>query len=190
MTWYAVHTAARAERLAHRRLAEQGFETLYLHYAGTIRHARRVIGVMKPLFPRYLFVNVAPGQGVGTVNDTDGVSTIVRGPDGPYEIPEAVIERMRGWCVDASGRVPTPPGEGERRRLPAGTEVTIADPASPWRGIIATVTLDMGDELRVLMDLFGGKVEATMPVQGVEPVSPEWMLVGDQTPQKRRARRR
>ena len=36
MTWFVVHTESRGEWLANTRLREQGYETLYLHFAGTI----------------------------------------------------------------------------------------------------------------------------------------------------------
>ena len=54
--WYLVHTRPNSERKAELNLQAQGFATFLPQIEKTIRHARRLKTVRRPLFPRYLFV--------------------------------------------------------------------------------------------------------------------------------------
>ena len=59
-TWFAVHTKPWKEGLVARLLHHQGYETLYLHHATTVKHARRTRMVLRALFPRYVFAASSP----------------------------------------------------------------------------------------------------------------------------------
>lgn len=168
--WYAVYTKARAEWLVHKGLREQGYETLYLHRRATVSHARRKIGVLRPYFPRYVFVAVGPRQSVYAVNTTIGVSTVVYAGLDPLEIPAEVIAELRARG-DENGLVEER-GPEARKRLKRGQQVRIA--GGPFEGLLALVALDSGNAIRVWLDGFGGKVEAILDPSGLEPVSPEW----------------
>ena len=93
-TWFACYTNPQKEGLVHMLLGLQGFETLYLHYPWTIRHARKERHILRSYFPRYIFVAVGQGQAVGNINNTTGVSTVVMQGDDPLEIPLPVIEEL------------------------------------------------------------------------------------------------
>ena len=168
IAWYAVHTNARAEWLAHRELRRQGYDTLYLHYRGTVSHARRKIGVLKPYFPRYLFVGVKPGQSVGTINNSAGVSTVVYFGDQPLVIPPEVIAELR-TRGDQNGAIDVPP-EKVRKRLESGTEVRLA--AGPFAGFVATVALDRGKSIMVWLSLFDRRISATFGPEDIEILHP------------------
>ena len=152
-------------------LKRQGFDTLFLHYGKVIKHARKTRRVIRSLFARYVFVGVVPGQPLYDINSTIGVSTIVYRGDKPLEIPLPVIEELRARG-DAKGRCKLPPEliAGYRKRFREGEQVSITD--GPLAGLFAVVALDKGHEVRVWLEMFGGKVEALMDPKGLESGSP------------------
>lgn len=168
MGWYAVHTNSRSEWLAAKRLKEQGYEVLYLHYQDVVKHARRKIAVLKPYFPRYLFTHVDPCQSIYTINKTEGVSTVVYAADEPLQIPFSVIEELRERA-DKNGLVTLQPQEKEeRRRFNKGEKVRIEE--GPFIGFVAAVSLDTGSKVRVFLDMFKGRVESEFFPAQVSPV--------------------
>lgn len=169
MPWYIVMTKPRAEWAVHTELRRLGYDTLYLHRRETISHARRKIAVIRPLYARYLFVAVAPGQAFPRRDEPYGVSTILRGPSGPREIPETEIEQERTRC-DETGLV-APPAPIVRALIPPGTEVVITQ--GVWSQFPGIVTLDDGKEITVSMNLFGRDTPAVVPAAWVRPVSPK-----------------
>ena len=70
-------------------------------------HARRKIGVLRPLFPRYLFVAVGPGRSLYEVNTTPGVATVLHVGGVPLEIAVEIIDLLRKRA-DEHGRTDAP----------------------------------------------------------------------------------
>ncbi len=167
-TWYAVHTKPQKEGLVHMLLGLQGFETLYLHYPWTIRHARRVKHIMRSYFPRYIFVEVGPGQAMADINNTIGVSTVVYMGDEPLEIPEPVIAELR-LRADETGLLHLTPEETneQRRRYRRGQKVRITE--GVLEGLEAVIGVDAGHEVKVWMNLFQGRVQVSLPPEAVSP---------------------
>jgi transcriptional antiterminator RfaH len=54
--WFAVNTQPLAGARAGRNLENQGFRAFMPRHRGRVRHARKLIPVLAPLFPRCLFV--------------------------------------------------------------------------------------------------------------------------------------
>ena len=150
-TWYAVFTKPQKEGLVHTLLTLQGFETLYLHYPWTIRHARKERHVLRSYFPRYIFVSVGHGQAVGDINNTIGVSTVVYQGDDPLEIPLPVIEELR-LRADESGLLKVTPEETteQRKRYRRGQKVRITE--GVLEGLQAVIGLDAGHEVVIGID--------------------------------------
>lgn len=167
-SWYAVHTIARGEYMAHRSLRAAGFDTLYLHYQGTAKHARRVIGVLKPLFPRYLFVGVRPGQSFYTINNTPGVASVVHGNGGPLSISAQVIQDLAARA-DSDGRVGAPE-KAKRRLYKPGERVRVTE--GPLAGYDATVCVDDAERITILIDMFRRQGEVQMDPSAVKLASP------------------
>ena len=57
-SWYVVHTRPRGEETARRHLMRQGFDAFLPQYLKRRRHARRTDWVPRPLFPRYIFIEM------------------------------------------------------------------------------------------------------------------------------------
>jgi transcriptional antiterminator RfaH len=170
--WYAVQTQPRAEWMVHRKLRQQGYGTLHLHYQALVSHARRKIAVLRAYFPGYLFVEIGPAQSAMAVNTTHGVLGLVHAGELPVEVPARVIEELRAKG-DSAGLMPLEVGERLeqlRRQMAPGTAVRLVN--GPFAGFLGTVALDDGPELRLWLDLFGRRVKAVTSADFVERLSP------------------
>lgn len=148
--WYVVHTKARAEWGVNKTLKERGYATFYPHYEGTVKHARKVIGVQKPAWPRYLLVGVGPDQGFYLINNCPGVSTVLHDADGPFEVPERIVARWRAQAHENGRLIDPPDGRTERKRFEKGEQVRIAKGA--FEGFLATVELDAPKQVLVWVE--------------------------------------
>lgn len=161
--WYVVMTNAKYEPLVNNRLKADGFLTFWPHFTEEVRkhRGRGLITKLRSYFPRYLFVSPAPHQSLYQVNNTVGVATVLHGDDGPYLVPDEVVQTIRKKC-NADGLLyddhrPTP---GARQLLKAGEEVTIKE--GPLAGFLALVTVDQGDQIKVEVEMFRGRVAAEL----------------------------
>ena len=161
--WYAVHTHASAEFKAQEHLRRQSYQTYLPRYAKAIRHARRTHQVLRPLFPRYLFVSLdLATQGWRSIRSTIGVTDIVCFGDRPASLPSGFIESLRSQ-EDESGKIHRAPF----RRLKSGDSVVILDgPFSRLVGICERMTDD--ERVSILLDLLGRKVRVRLDIEAVE----------------------
>ena len=167
MNWFAVHTNTRAETTVDRQLRQTGFQTLYLHYHDIVNHARRQASIIKPYFPRYLFAQVIAPQSVGQIGRTQGVTAVVCAGDEPLQVPPSVIDELRARA-DHNGLVQMSGKEREaRRRWLEGQQVRIRE--GVFAGLLATVELDTGDQIRLWLDMFRGRVRADLRPDQVSP---------------------
>lgn len=76
--WFVAYTQALRENIAEFQLRRQGFSVYLPRYRAERRHARRTDTVLRPLFPRYLFV--APSDSsppISVANSSIGVVGLV-----------------------------------------------------------------------------------------------------------------
>jgi transcriptional antiterminator RfaH len=160
--WYLVHTLPNNETRADINLRRQGFGTYLPCYQRQRRHARRTDVVVRPLFPRYLFVQLDLARDMWrSVHSTFGVSTLVFASEKPAVLPLHVIDEIRAR-EDEDGFVAL--------SLPAGLK-----PGSPVRlvdGLFADhqgVLERIADERRVsvLLSLLGRQVRVFVPAASV-----------------------
>lgn len=132
-SWFAVYTKPRQERTALEHLQRQGF-TCYLPLAhNPYQRRKRIVGAAsaakaaqraakkpttpEPLFPRYLFLNTAPGQqSLAPVRSTRGVANLVRFGTRLAEVHETVIQTIKNRQDPNTGLVtldpvPVEPGD-------------------------------------------------------------------------------
>jgi transcriptional antiterminator RfaH len=163
ITWYAAYTHCGAEAKAYEHLLRQGYATYLPRYRRWVRHARRQAQVLRPLFPRYLFVGVDRlTQRWRPIRSTAGVVGLVTSAEEPVPIASEVIETLRRRQ-----------GEGAFDLLSAAQRLREADMVRVTEGPFADLVgrlLGAADHERVyiLLDLLGRAVRAEVPAVAVE----------------------
>ena len=160
--WYVVRCQANAERRARDNLVRQEFRVWLPLCRKTRRHARRTESVLRPLFPRYLFLAAdfaeVPWR---PILSTYGVSGLLSGPDGPAPVPEGVIEALQARA-DSEGIVALSTEAfrtGERVRVVHG-------PLAELEGIFQTRT--DSERIQLLLTLMGHAVRVIVRSDDIE----------------------
>ena len=94
--WYVVNTKPNAESRAAQHLVRQGYDVYMPRLLRSRKHARKVDFVVRPLFPRYLFVRLDLAcDRWHAVQSTFGVQSLVLAGEKPAEIHEAIIAEIK-----------------------------------------------------------------------------------------------
>lgn len=96
LEWQLLYTKAHAESWVEVNLRAQGFSVLLPRVASR--------GGFAPLFPRYVFAGIRPGQRTAPLRSTLGVLYVVSHADRPARVPLDVIAEIRAR-MDAHGVV-------------------------------------------------------------------------------------
>ncbi len=162
--WYVVHTHPHAEERALRHLERQRYDTWLPLYRKRRRHAGRQETVLRPLFPRYLFVHVdLTVERWRPILSTVGVHRIVGGPAGPQPIRGDVIAGLKeraspdGYFDLADPSLKS----GDRVRILVG-------PLADLEGIFQADS--DAERVSILLRLMGREVRVTMRSDDVEAV--------------------
>ncbi len=163
MTWFVVYTLPQQEEVAARHLIRQGFDVYLPRYEKSVRHARKSSKVMRPLFPRYLFVSIdLDTQRWRSVNGTVGVKNIVSFGDKPAAVPEGVVEEIQARETE-NGAVRLeevyPFKEGDRLEFVSG----------PFRDHVAVFLgkAPEQDKVHVLLSLLGRETRLAVSYNSV-----------------------
>lgn len=166
--WYALMTQPRKEWAVDERLREQGYETFFPFHTAVKRISARKWGttsVKRAYFPRYLFVRVKDDQSLYPVEKTIGAVGLIRFGQEVIEIPAKVIQALAQRIATGTFE-PEPkatgPKPGERYRL--------GEEAGAFYGLVAIIRqVAKGNrEVSVWLDLFGGRVEASVAPEMLE----------------------
>ena len=151
LRWYAVHTQPRRELRAKNHLENQSYQVFLPLRLKTIRHARKLMNVASPFFPRYLFIQLDLTQHRWrSVNGTVGVTGLVMQGDIPHPVPRGVVEAMIA-SIDSKGLLCFADS------LKPGTQVRLAaGPFADQLGILDR--LDDSGRVRVLLEIMGGNI--------------------------------
>jgi transcription elongation factor/antiterminator RfaH len=162
--WYAVYTLPNREFRAKTQLDNQGFRVFLPQRLKATRHARRLLDVARPYFPRYLFIQLDLSRHAWrSVNGTFGVASLVMQGERPHPIPRGVVETMIN-SVDAKGFLRLD------QRLTVGSQIRIA--AGPFAEKLATLDrLDDSGRVRVLLEILGGPVNVYVARELVMPAA-------------------
>ena len=163
--WYLVYAKPRQETVARMNLERQGY-TVYLPLVRQARrHKGRVITVVLPMFPRYLFIQLdRQTDNWGPIRSTFGVVSIVRFGQTAAAVPEDLITLLRSR-EDESG-IQILPLEQYRR----GTKVRITEGGfAGYEGIF--VAHSGGERVTVLLQVLGRYTRARVELGAIEPAS-------------------
>lgn len=164
ISWYAALTRPNSEALALQNLARQGYQVYLPRCRVWISHARRRQAVLRPLFPRYLFVGLDRAlMRWRPILSTLGVSDLVRSGEWPLPVPDPVVAALKaGESAGAFDRF-----DG-RQRLRLGERVRIT--AGAFEDMVGRlVELRDQDRVVVLLDLLGRSVHARLAARALEP---------------------
>ena len=160
--WFVVQSRPHKELFASRNLENQGYRVFLPRLRKSIRHARRLREVERPLFPRYLFVELDLGtQRWRPILGTYGVTHLITENARPLPAPRGLIEAFIARA-DSSDVVDLSPA------LAPGQNVELL--SGPFAGKIgALVSHDGAGRVRVLLELLGGQREIAVPANAVAP---------------------
>ena len=104
MTWYALSTKPQAEMRALLRLLATDYAAyLPLAYVER-RHGRRIETLTVALYGRYVFLNLADGQGLEAALSLGEISDVVRHDGGiPWVIPDDAMASVFYAALDCGG---------------------------------------------------------------------------------------
>ena len=153
MDWCVVYTNVNKETIAEKNLIGQNFITYMPKYKKIISHARKISTVIKPLFPRYLFVNVdLVAQRWPIINSTYGVNAIISMEGKPVIISEDIINKIK-LCEKPDENINVVPYS----IMTKGDEVNILEGVfSGKKGIFNGLTDN--NRVKVLFNLLGKEV--------------------------------
>jgi len=164
-SWVAVSTHHFKETVAVANLERQGFVAYCPMIRKSIRHARRLREVLRPLFPGYVFIRLDLHRDQWRpVLSTVGVRHLIRFGDRLGVLPEAFVEGLLER--EEGGVVPIP---RYRESYRPGEKLRFRD--GPFEGLIATVlNCETNDRLLVLIDMLRQSVRVRTPIEDVVPV--------------------
>jgi transcriptional antiterminator RfaH len=144
MHWYLIHTKPRQEKCALQNLEQQGYQC-YMPLLPKEKLRQGAVALTdEPLFPRYLFINLAQdfmAKSWSPILSTKGVSRLVRFGTDPARVDDALIEHLRSHEVrvlDEPERLFKP---GERVLLTEG----------PFAGIEGIYQMADGDQRVIIL---------------------------------------
>ena len=160
--WYVAQLKPNGYTKAVANLGQQGFETFMPMRRKTVRHARQMREVLRPVFPGYLFIQLgAERSDWRKINSTFGVSRLISFEKAlPAAVPDALMAGLRARC-DAD-QILQPLDD-----LQAGEEVRMLSGAfAEFVGKIETFVAD--DCVRLLFDFMGQVTRVDVPRSDVE----------------------
>jgi transcriptional antiterminator RfaH len=147
--WYLAQLKPGGFERAVVNLQRQGFSTLMPVRDTSTRRNGKLATSRKPLFPGYLFTQVAPGrQSWRVINSTYGVARLVSlSGSEPTPVPDGIMATLQ-VRMDENGVFGAP-----EDLKPGDTVRIIVGPFAQQLAIIETV--EPGDRVFILMDLMG-----------------------------------
>lgn len=160
--WYTVHSKPRQEITAEQNLQRQGFETYLPKIGLRKRKSSKWVKIVEPLFPRYLFIRVDPGQhSLAPVRSTTGVAGLVRFGNLLQPVPPAVIEYLKQ--VESLETAQHPADDWPHQ---PGDKVDIL--AGPFAGLSGVFQVATGqDRALLLIELLGRQNTATVDLHAI-----------------------
>jgi len=153
LQWFALYTRSNCERVVQQQLRGRNMAALLPEYAGSN-------GELRPLFPGYVFVQVAPAQRRRAVQ-IPFVVHMVNFSGEPAVIPE---EQLRPYLQAEAAGVTLQPWPF----LTSGTRVRVR--SGPLQGVVGIFDRRRGGRLVLNVDLLAGAAAVEIAADAVEPL--------------------
>ena len=160
--WYVVHTQTNKESKAALHLQRQGFEIYLPRYLRVVNHARTARTVVRPLFQRYLFVQLNTEiERWRSINGTFGVSYVITSGEHPLPTPKGMVEAIRQRENEQGlvGMLPPVYEVGQRLEVIEGP-LAMAD-------VFFQKFTGNNKRVMVLLEMLGRTVQTSMPASTV-----------------------
>jgi transcriptional antiterminator RfaH len=163
--WFAIRTKPQQEQVAKLHYQRQGYG-VYLPMMRTIvRHARRTEEKLKPFFPGYLFLYLAPlERNWVAISSTRGALGPICFGDQYVPVPDWIIADLQAK-EDGNGGVPL--AELQKKGLTRGAKVAVQlDDDTSAQGLF--YSFSGPDNVVVLLSFLNRQVKATLSLDRVQ----------------------
>lgn len=163
-SWYVAQLKPNGFDKARINLVRQGFEYFMPVRQVTIRHARNLKNVLRPVFPGYIFIKFGlDNENWRKINSTRGVNKLISfNVDGPAKIPEPLMEGFMARCDEKQILKPISNWKkGEKARIVNG-------PFSDFIGQVEELVSE--DRVRLLFNLIEQYRVIEMPSANLERI--------------------
>ncbi len=160
--WYLIYSKPNQERIARDNLERQGYQVFFPQIRNNHRHARSLVKVISPLFPRYLFVSLNKVlDNWSPIRSTIGVANIVRFGDLPLAVPPTLIDSIKArvgeqCIVNATERQFS---KNEKVRILFGS-------MAGYEAIFCAKS--SRERVSLLLDILGRSAEIVLPLSYIE----------------------
>jgi transcriptional antiterminator RfaH len=165
--WHLVYCKPRQEHRAQSHLDDQRYTTYLPRLVETRRHRGKLTQVIRPLFPRYLFIQLDNlTDNWGPIRSTLGVHSLVTFRQTPALVPDQVIQFLKDR-EDENGL-----HHLRRPALEPGSRIRILE--GPMKGHEAIFLARSGkDRVLILLKFLGHTTRAEIGVKEIEPCPEE-----------------
>jgi transcriptional antiterminator RfaH len=166
--WYLVQCKPNAAQIAVRNLENQSFGTFLPLQEITKRKGKIFQQQIRPLFPGYLFVQIAPDQGPWRqINSTRGVARLVRLGAELSVVPNEIVEALMERCDKQSVLLQT--SETQSSQLHAGNQAQVIQ--GPFSGFIATISdIEPNNRINILIEIMSQITKVAINAGALRPI--------------------
>jgi len=100
LRWYVLRCYAGAEWQLRQGLLKRGIDAFMPWHIVEVRRDRWYHGVIKALFPGYIFIGLEPGQHTDEARSVNGAMHVLKLDDKPVEVSEAKMSSIRLQAAD------------------------------------------------------------------------------------------
>ena len=158
--WYVVYTQAGKELYSAKELKRQKYQVYFPQETKIVKHARKVKTILKPYFPRYIFVKININkESWNKINFTRGVVKLISSGGYPIPLPCHVIDELMR-LEDKNGII-------KNNNMKQGDNIEIIKGVFKGKNAIFE---SLSDNLRVnvLLDFLGKKLKT--------PINNDWII--------------
>jgi transcriptional antiterminator RfaH len=168
LRWYLVQCKPNATQIAVRNLENQSFGTFSPLQEITKRKGKIFQRQISPLFPGYIFLQIAPDLGPWRqVNSTRGVARLVRLGAEPSVVPNEIVEALMARC-DTQG-ILRQTSETQSSQLHAGNQAQVTK--GPFSGFIATISdIETNNRINILIEIMGQATKVAINAGALQPI--------------------
>lgn len=98
MKWLIVQTKSNCENKASLNLKRQGYGVFFPKFKKKMSKFNKLINIVKPLFPNYIFVSINSHQNLSKIKNTYGVLKILKFGDCVHFLHSDVVENIKRRC--------------------------------------------------------------------------------------------